>query len=122
MSGITQSQVPARQRLVHVDRRARIIAVCAITAVTAMLVVLSLALAGEFSSTGTDESAAPAIQQPAVASPEPGVRYDGGPEEGTRAASPSPSPIAASADGVSGNTGSNRYDGGPEEGTRGPNR
>jgi hypothetical protein len=38
--------------------------------------------------------------------PAPGVRYDGGPEEGTRAIIPVPQAPAA------------RYDGGPDEGTR----
>jgi hypothetical protein len=45
----------------------------------------------------------------AIATPQtPGTRYDGGPEEGTRGAITSPA-----ADGT-------RYDGGPEEGTRSP--
>ena len=124
MSGITQSPVTVGQRVVGVDRRARIIALGAVTAVSAMLIVLILALNGSFSSTDGDDSAAPATQQPSVASPEAGVRYDGGPEEGTRGAAPSPSSIAPSVEGALDNvrSGNGRYDGGPEEGTRGPNR
>jgi hypothetical protein len=45
----------------------------------------------------------------AIPAPSPGVRYDGGPEEGTRAITSAP---ATTLPGV-------RYDGGPEEGTRG---
>jgi hypothetical protein len=60
-----------------------------------------------------DEPAAPVAAQSAVgasASPAPGTRYDGGPEEGTRGPSSTPAPPAAPG---------TRYDGGPEEGTRG---
>jgi hypothetical protein len=81
MSGITQSAAAVGQRVVGEDRRARIIALGVVTALSAILIVLALALGGSFSS---DDAAAPATQQPAVASPEPGVRYDGGPDEGTR--------------------------------------
>ena len=42
----------------------------------------------------------------------PAARYDGGPEEGSADVSPA-QPSSASADGL-------RYDGGPEEGSRGP--
>jgi hypothetical protein len=42
-----------------------------------------------------------------VSAPQPGVRYDGGPEEGTRGGS-----LSSTAAGT-------RYDGGPEEGSRG---
>lgn len=80
MSGLTQSPVP----VIGVDRRARIIALGVVTGITAMLIVLVLALGGSFSTTDGDDSVAPATQQPAVASPEPGARYDGGPEEGSR--------------------------------------
>ena len=122
MSGITQSPVAVGQRVVGVDRRARIVALAAVTALSAMLVVLILALNGSFSSTDRNDSAAPTTQQPAVASPEPGVRYDGGPDEGTRGAAPPRSSIAPSVEGAFDSSGTGRYDGGPEEGTRGPNR
>ena len=118
MSGITQSSVPVRQRLVQVDRRARIIALCAITAMAVALIALALALNGDFSSGGTQESAAPATQ----ASPEPGVRYDGGPEEGTRGAARSSISPSVDEPFDSVGSGTSRYDGGPDEGTRGPNR
>jgi hypothetical protein len=124
MSGITQSAVAVGQRVVGVDRRARIIALGAVSALSAILIVLVLALGGSFSGTDANEAAAPATQQPATASPEPGVRYDGGPEEGTRGAA---SPLVSrepSVDDPVGSVGAagSRYDGGPEEGTRGPNR
>ena len=54
---------------------------------------------------GPEEGTRGAIASPPVA---PGTRYDGGPEEGTRGAITSP---------VAPGT---RYDGGPDEGTRGP--
>ena len=60
MSGVTQSSIPVRQRLARVDRRARIVALCAITAVSAVLVVLMLAVSNDSSSTGADEPAAAA--------------------------------------------------------------
>jgi hypothetical protein len=53
----------------------------------------------------------PSVSSPATRSA-PAVRFDGGPEEGTRGPSAS-SPATRSAPSV-------RYDGGPEEGTRGP--
>ena len=55
---------------------------------------------------GPEEGTRGAISTPQVA----GTRYDGGPEEGTRggAVATSQAPVAS------------RYDGGPEEGTRGP--
>jgi hypothetical protein len=50
----------------------------------------------------------------AVAARQPGVRYDGGPEEGSRGALSSDAPSNASP--------GTRYDGGPEEGSRGSGR
>ena len=52
-----------------------------------------------------------AVLTPIRSTSPPGVRYDGGPEEGTRGALPSDAPSNA----VPGT----RYDGGPEEGSRG---
>jgi hypothetical protein len=49
---------------------------------------------------------------PITSSSAPAARYDGGPEEGSADVSPA-QPSSASVDGL-------RYDGGPEEGTRGP--
>jgi hypothetical protein len=76
----------------------------------AMVAVIGLTVAvvivandnDELASTGAQS--APAIAQPALPD---GLRYDGGPEEGTRGAQ-----VAPIAPGT-------RYDGGPEEGTRG---
>ena len=65
-----------------------------------------------------------------TASVQPGTRYDGGPEEGTRGATTSPVAPGTRYDGgpEEGSRGpltsrvapDTRYDGGPEEGTRGP--
>jgi hypothetical protein len=52
--------------------------------------------------------ATPAVQQQ---SQTPGIRYDGGPEEGTRGGATAVQPQTAP---------DARYDGGPEEGSRGP--
>jgi hypothetical protein len=62
---------------------------------------------GGFNSATGRPAAAPVVQQQAQT---PGTRYDGGPEEGTRGATPVQPQTAPGA----------RYDGGPEEGTRGP--
>ena len=74
--------------------------------VAAILVVMALTLGG------SDATPAGSIvsDQPAAGtarSAEPGTRFDGGPEEGTRGAVAAPS------------SPSTRFDGGPEEGTRG---
>ena len=106
MSGATQPTIPVAQRLVHVNRRARRIALIAVGVFCAIVIALSLALGGAFSS--SDEGTAGTAENPTTVAPSPGVRYDGGPEEGTRGASAS-APAS-------------RYDGGPEEGTRGPNQ
>ena len=59
----------------------------------------------------TDDATVSAPQSPAASQetvgPAPGVRYDGGPEEGIVGSS------------LSGVVGAVRYDGGPEEGSRG---
>ena len=52
-----------------------------------------------------------AAAAPTTSNSAPAARYDGGPEEGSADVSPA-QPSSASADGL-------RYDGGPEEGTRG---
>jgi hypothetical protein len=100
MSGVTHSQIPIKQRLRRDQRRAKIIALVAVSIFTALLVALILALAGDDSPTsGTEESFPQATHQPSA------------PQVG-------PSPSAA---GVSPNLRPDaRYDGGPEEGTRGP--
>ena len=101
MSGITHSQAQTVRspRSAHL-RTAAVIVV--IVAAFALAAVLALAIAGDGTpSAGTSRSAV--VGKPGVA--QPGIRYDGGPEEGSwRAVAPNPG----------------RPDGGPEEGTRGP--
>ena len=82
------------------------IAMIAVTGLTVALVVV----ANDDSGTGTGAAVA---LPPAADTATPGdVRYDGGPEEGTRNLARS-APVAPANPDV-------RYDGGPEEGTRGP--
>ena len=84
-----------------------VVAMAAIVALSAAVVIV----ADNDEVTGTSSGAANALPNSAVHShpletaPAPGTRYDGGPDEGTRAI---PVPQAPPA----------RYDGGPEEGTR----
>ena len=105
--------------------------VALVIASTAVAVLLALAI------TSGDDAGIDVATPAATASGAPGVRYDGGPEEGTRGPSSSeltghrapairydggpeegtrglsePAPVGQRAPGV-------RYDGGPEEGTRG---
>jgi hypothetical protein len=132
MSGVTHSQIPIKQRLRRDQRRAKIIALVAVSIFTALLVALILVLAGDHSPTsGTEESAPQASHQPsapqvgpypfaASVSPNlrPGTRYDGGPEEGTRGRFIAPTEGSLSVPAFP----DTRYDGGPEEGTRGPDQ
>jgi hypothetical protein len=113
MSGVTHSQTPIKQMLLRDRRRAKIIALAAVTAFTALLVTLILVLDGGDSPTaGTKTPAVQATQQPTT---QPGVRYDGGPEEGTRGRFIAPSRGSLSVPPFP----ETRYDGGPEEGSRG---
>jgi hypothetical protein len=83
MSGLTHPQTPIKQMLLRDQRRAKIVALAAVTAFTALLVSLILVLEGGNSPTAdTDGPAVQSTQQPSA---QPGVRYDGGPEEGTAA-------------------------------------
>ena len=90
---------------VHGRRLRTAAAVAAVVAAFALAGVLALALAGGTSPTATAPPQAVTSESALAA---PGVRYDGGPEEGSRGlgdlAAPNPG----------------RPDGGPEEGTRGP--
>jgi hypothetical protein len=96
MSGVTHSQIPIKQRLRRDQRRAKIIALVAVSIFTALLIALMLVLAGDDSPTsGMEESAPQATHEPsaprdgpdpAADSLSPGTRHDGGPEEGTRGA------------------------------------
>ena len=61
---------------------------------------------GGFNPAAGRPDAAPAVQEPQVPA---GVRYDGGPDEGTRGLNVQSQTAAGT-----------RFDGGPEEGTRGP--
>jgi hypothetical protein len=74
------------------------VAVIAVVSLTAAVVVLAT-----HDDSGAGSGAATQVSTPA---PTGSTRYDGGPEEGSRAIAPAPAP----------NT---RYDGGPEEGSRG---
>jgi hypothetical protein len=130
MSGVTHTQIPIKQRLRRDQRRAKLIALVAVSIFTALLVALMLVLAGDdYPTSGTEASAPQATHRPSAAqvgrypsaasvSPNlrPGTRYDGGPEEGTRGRFIAPTEGSLS-DPPFPDT---RYDGGPEEGTRGP--
>jgi hypothetical protein len=109
------------------------IAMIAVTGLTVALVVV----ANDDTSTGTSPSVT--LPPPADTATPGDVRYDGGPEEGTRSLA-QPAPIVPATGGASDNTRDpvkdysqngatgdvapanpeTRYDGGPEEGTRGP--
>ena len=102
MPGTTHTQIHA----VHSGRLRTAAIVAAVIAAFALAGVLALAIGG-----GSDApTAAPAqpagVTESSLAAP--GVRYDGGPEEGSRGLGELVAP----------NPG--RPDGGPEEGTRGP--
>lgn len=114
MSGITHPHSPTRQMLLRDQRRARIIALAAVTALAALLVTLVLVLgSGDSSTAGTDVRAVQVEQQPAA---QPGVRYDGGPEEGTIGLAERSAPAKFDANSIKQPPGQ-RYDGGPEEGS-----
>jgi hypothetical protein len=100
MSGITHTQ-PQAVRSPRSTRLRMAAIVAAVVAAFALAAVLALAI-GEDASTS---EAPPAAAVESTISTQPGIRYDGGPEEGLWRAVPA-------------NPG--RPDGGPEEGTRGP--
>jgi hypothetical protein len=106
MSQVVQHPFKARQQPVRASRRARTIALVTVAIVAAMIVVLGLALRSGDSPAGVS-----APSSSGKAGPFGGVRYDGGPHEGTsRGAFPGPAGATL------------RPDGGPKEGTRGPGR
>jgi hypothetical protein len=76
--------------------------------VAAALVVVALTLGGSDASTAGSIVSGPHQSRTDGGSAAVGIRFDGGPEEGTRG------PSAAQS------SPSTRFDGGPEEGTRGP--
>ena len=100
----------------------------------AMIAVVGLTSAVVILANDSDEAAQTSAAAPivAVAPQEPGIRYDGGPDEGTRGAlAESSVPVApgtrydggpeeGSRGALQSQAPASRYDGGPEEGTRGP--
>jgi hypothetical protein len=108
MSHSISPQHPAvvlRSHYVHV-RALLAVAMVAVVGLTVAVVILASSGGG----TLTTHAAPAAPPVTSTVDPAPGVRYDGGPDEGTRGlgAAQHPSKI--------------RYDGGPEEGTVGPGR
>jgi hypothetical protein len=105
MSAVAEHQAPATRKPARDPRRIRVVAQIMVTALVALLVALGAIVGG--SDAPADRSTASDI---GVTGPFGGVRYDGGPEEGSRGSfSISSAPTG-------------RPDGGPEEGTRGPGR
>jgi hypothetical protein len=88
------------------------IAMIAVVGLTAAVVILAINNDGD-----AFTSAAPAAQASAP-SPTGGIRYDGGPEEGTAAITPRSAWTTFESDSIKRPPGV-RYDGGPEEGTSG---
>lgn len=76
MSGVTLTPLSVKQQYLRRERRARAIALSAVVVVALGMVALVLALGGHDTTLGTTDG--PAADTPAQ------VRYDGGPEEGTR--------------------------------------
>jgi hypothetical protein len=100
-------QVVLRSR--YVQLRA-LLALAAITVVCLIGAVVVLAFDDDGAGSAP-RTAAPAVTVPApadTATVTPGLRYDDGPDEGSRGPRAVPPP------------GDTRYDGGPNEGTRGP--
>jgi hypothetical protein len=121
MTGITHSHPTSRQLLPRDERLVRILGVAVVAALAALLVALLLAFEGG-DSPGAINARQPAVQArqaPSVQqTSEPGVRYDGGPEEGTAAITQRSAPATFDPNSIK-NPPGQRYDGGPEEGTRG---
>jgi hypothetical protein len=98
MSQVAHAHLPVRQQLLRDARRAKIVALAAVTILAALVVTLVIALGNDGSSAVSPDR--PAIEQSA---PFGGVRYDGGPEEGAPGTIHQPSREP----GI-------RYDGGPD--------
>jgi hypothetical protein len=127
MSHQISPQHPAvvlRSHYVHL-RALLVVATIAVLGLTLAVVILATTDTGD----PITSSAAP-VSAPAPTAP--GIRYDGGPEEGTAAISSGPSGIrydggaeegsAAISSSAATDPPGTRYDGGPEEGTRGTSR
>jgi hypothetical protein len=110
------------------------VAMVAVGGLSAAVVIL--ATDDERAGTATQASA-PSVRPADVGSgvvataPQPGVRYDGGPEEGIAFTQRAAAPVGIRYDGgpeegtsgaVTAPPAGTRYDGGPEEGSRGPGR
>jgi hypothetical protein len=92
--------------MAHVFHRQAVpvtVAAAAAVAAVAVAVVLLLAAGGERASAPNQHGPAAQTLNPAA-----GIRYDGGPDEGTRGVVPARAVVPAQG---------TRYDGGPEEGT-----
>jgi hypothetical protein len=86
---------------------------------TAMIAVVGLAAAVVILATDDDpDTSATTATQVSAPSPTGGVRYDGGPEEGSAALIQRSAPATFDPNSIKQAPGV-RYDGGPEEGTRG---
>jgi hypothetical protein len=97
-------QHPAVVLRSHFNFVRNLLAVAMVAVVGLTIAVVIVANDGDEVASTSSAQSAPATAQPALPD---GLRYDGGPEEGTRGAQ-----VAPVAPGT-------RYDGGPEEGTRG---
>jgi hypothetical protein len=92
--------------MAHVFHRQPVpVAVTAAAAFAVAAVVVVLLLAGGGERVSTPNQHGPAAQ---TLNPAGGIRYDGGPDEGTRGVAPARAVVPAQG---------TRYDGGPEEGT-----
>jgi hypothetical protein len=103
---MSQAISPQHPAMVMRSRYLRLRALLAITCIA----IAGLTVAVVMLATRSNGSASVARSAVQLSSPAPGgtVRYDGGPEEGTRG------PVWAA------RSATIRYDGGPEEGSRGP--
>jgi len=118
MSGVTHSQIPVKQMLLRDRRRAKVIALGAVAAFTALVVAAVLIIESSDSPTaGTSGSSAQATQERSASGTlPPGTRYDGGPEEGSAALTQRSAPALFDPNSIK-NPPGQRYDGGPEEGS-----
>jgi hypothetical protein len=106
MSEAISTQHPAVVLRSHYTLVRALLAVATIAVVALAVAVVILAANGDEVNRTSAARPAPAPVSHATLGPATGIRYDGGPEEGTRGIVRAHSP-------------STRYDGGPEEGTRG---
>jgi hypothetical protein len=106
MGNAIPAQHPAVVLRSHYTLVRALLAVATIAVVALAIAVVILAADGDEMNRTSSARPAPARVPQAVHGPAPGIRYDGGPDEGTRGIIRAHSP-------------STRHDGGPEEGTRG---